>query len=165
MSVPIIKIIYSKGKKHEMIMDKEDEDKIRGYNLNVVQYNKNTTCYAIMSKSIGNYKHESHRVHRIIINCPQGFMVDHINGNGLDNRKVNLRLVTHAQNQQNRRGAQSNSKSGIRGVYKFRNSWRAMIQLNGKVKWSKYFSSKEEAEKAIKKKRKELLPFSEVDKK
>ena len=60
--------------------------------------------------------------------------VDHINGNGLDNRRCNLRLVTHSQNQMNRRGAQANGTSGVRGVSfnKAAGKWVAYIQAEGK---------------------------------
>lgn len=41
------------------------------------------------------------RMHRVVANAPSGLEVDHINGNRLDNRKSNLRIVTHKQNMRN----------------------------------------------------------------
>ena len=61
-------------------------------------------------------------------------MVDHINGNGLDNRKENLRHVTCSVNTQNRnRGPMS--KSGYRGVVQCRDKprWYAKIKVKGKT--------------------------------
>lgn len=55
-------------------------------------------------------------MHRAILNSPKGFDIDHINGNKLDNRKSNLRVCSHSQNQWNR-SKQKNNTSGYKGVY------------------------------------------------
>ena len=61
-------------------------------------------------------------------------IVDHINHNKRDNRKENLREVTHAENARNRKGAMSHSKSKVNGVYwcDTWNRWKASLMLNGK---------------------------------
>lgn len=58
--------------------------------------------------------------------------VDHINGNTLDNRKQNLRIVSNADNLKNRTKLPSNNTSGVIGVRyrKDRNKWYAEIQYN-----------------------------------
>jgi len=56
------------------------------------------------------------KLHRLILNAPPGTPVDHINRDGLDNRKQNLRLVSHSQNQSNRTHNYSN-KVGLKGVW------------------------------------------------
>lgn len=59
-------------------------------------------------------------------------LVDHINGDGLDNRRANLRPATSLQNSMNRR-TRSDSKSGIKGVRQNRSgTWSATIQIDGK---------------------------------
>jgi hypothetical protein len=58
--------------------------------------------------------------------------VDHINGDGLDNRRVNLRPASTAQNARNR-GRQANNTSGFKGVYIRGSRWRAMIQVDGRL--------------------------------
>jgi len=74
-------------------------------------------------------------------------LIDHINGNSLDNRLSNLRLVTTTENQWNVSEALSSSKSGSRGVYFHRQSgkWCASICTNGKHKHLGSFKTKDEA--------------------
>ena len=67
--------------------------------------------YAV-SKSLGR---ENTRLHRLIANPSKGLVVDHINGNTLDNRKAILRVCTTRQNLLNRR-TNRNSPCGFRGV-------------------------------------------------
>ena len=73
-------------------------------------------------------------LHRLIMGVlSDDTIIDHINHNGYDNRKNNLRCCTTSQNNCNR-NPQSNTISGIRGVYydKARSKWRAYIISNGK---------------------------------
>lgn len=83
------------------------------------------------------------RMHRIILGLtdPKIFC-DHINHNGLDNRRENLRVVTNQQNSMNRRGARRGSSSGIRGVtwHKRANKWVARIKISGMYKHLGVFS-------------------------
>jgi hypothetical protein len=101
-------------------------------------------------------------LHRLILGAPKGLVVDHINHNTLDNRKENLRIVTCAQNNQNRSGAQSNSKSGVRGVVwrEDMQKWLVRIRKDGKYYYFGTYSDLEEAAKASMKAIKQLLPYS-----
>lgn len=56
--------------------------------------------------------------------------IDHINGIGSDNRACNLRKATSSQNNQNRRISRRN-KSGIKGVFRVRGTWRVSVGVNG----------------------------------
>lgn len=84
-------------------------------------------------------------MHRLLLGAPDGMEVDHRNGNGLDNRLVNLRLATTAQNAQNRRPKPGRYK-GVslhftsRGV-----SYRAQIYRDGKNRHLGLFSTLEDA--------------------
>lgn len=62
-------------------------------------------------------RHYSHRIAWVLAHgkIPNGMCIDHINGNGLDNRLCNLRVVTLSENQRNRRLAK-NCHFGIHGV-------------------------------------------------
>lgn len=88
-------------------------------------------------------------LHRFILNAPKGLEVDHINGDGLDNRKENLRICNRKQNGKNRKLAKNN-KTGYHGVYycereKRRKRWTATIRINGKKKTIGRFHTKDEA--------------------
>jgi len=68
-------------------------------------------------------------MHRIVIKAPPGVLVDHINNDGLDNRKSNLRLCTNQQNIMNRR--YKVGESGFIGVHPAANKWRTDVVVCG----------------------------------
>lgn len=92
--------------------------------------NWNGYCYAMI-----RHNGKDHRLHRVIMNCFDMKVVDHINHNTLDNRKSNLRICTRQQNQMNMRTSIDN-KSGFKGVCyeKRRKHFRATIRINKKQK-------------------------------
>ncbi len=73
-------------------------------------------------------------MHRQIMNAPKGIEVDHINSNGLDNRRSNLRLANRSENMRNI-CATSRNTSGFKGVtwHKAHSKWQAQITLNRKT--------------------------------
>ena len=77
-------------------------------------------------------------------------VIDHINGNRLDNRIENLRDVTRQQNSWNLQKARRNNKSGYLGVdwKPERSKWRAQIRIDGNKKLIGYFTTAEEASAA-----------------
>lgn len=81
---------------------------------------------------------------------------DHRNGNGLDNRRGNLRIATHAQNNRNRRGC---GKTGFKGVTKFTHCERyfARIKHHGKTVHLGCFGDPAEAARAYDRAAKELF--------
>jgi len=95
--------------------------------------------------AISSMKAKNVRMHRFILNAPVGEIIDHINGNKLDNRRKNLRICTPKENIWNR-----HSKNiGIRHhkYYKGR-VWEAKIGLNYKTIYLGSFYTKKEAQKA-----------------
>lgn len=101
------------------------------------------TSYYIANRNGTDTKSGIIKLHRFITGCPREKVVDHINHDTLDNRKVNLRVCTHFENQQNLR----NCKSGIPGVYLRSNGkWVANISKNNK----RYYFETKIKENAIK---------------
>lgn len=86
-------------------------------------------------------------MHRAILNAPDGIEVDHINGNGLDNRRCNLRLVSSSQNHFNQRKQQRQTSSQYKGVYWHQRDkvWMARIQAFGSDHYIGSFRSEREA--------------------
>jgi hypothetical protein len=96
-------------------------------------------------------------LHRVIMNPPEGYQVDHVSHDTLDLRRSNLRICTHAENIRNR-GAFKNNKSGFKGVHyvKHAKKWLATIQCDGKKEHLGYFDSRLEAYVAYMNRGKEL---------
>lgn len=97
----------------------------------------------------GRGKFKDFPIHRTIMNPPEGMQVDHKDGNTLNNTRENLRLVTSAQNNQNRR-IPINNKAGFKGVsFNLKSSlYVAYIYVNYKRIHLGYFSNKVDAAKA-----------------
>lgn len=66
-------------------------------------------------------------MHRVILGAPKGLLVDHINGDGLDNRRANLRLATHSQNLMNRTTTSSSGFRGVEATGRIKRPWVAII--------------------------------------
>jgi hypothetical protein len=90
------------------------------------------------------------RLHREIMNAPKGLLVDHKNSDTLDNRRANLRLATHSQNQFNKRKTKTKASSQYVGVHfdKSRGQWGARIKHGNKSIWLGRFDSEIDAAKA-----------------
>lgn len=126
------------------VVDDEDYDRLRG-----LKWHYHSSGYAVHG---GNHYRKISKtyMHRLIINAPKNMEVDHINGDGLDNRKENLRIVTKAENAMNRSRSSKNNHSGFKGVsfYKRLNKWQAYINKDRKFIFLGYFDAKIEAAKA-----------------
>jgi hypothetical protein len=127
------------------------------------RWNKGTKSFYVMGNlPTVNGKRGTVYLHRLILEAEPGLVPDHINHDTLNNTRDNLRLLTHAENLQNRTGPQLNCKSGVRGVYWFKphNKWMAKLRLNGKDIFIGYFKDLEKAKLAIEEARKKLMPYS-----
>jgi len=93
------------------------------------------TFYAVRSLTNGkNAPRKNAYMHHLVIDIPPGMYCDHINHNGLDNRKANLRPATGTQNVWHRRKFKKPSRSKYKGIdwSKDVNRWRARIRVNGR---------------------------------
>jgi hypothetical protein len=108
------------------IVDAEDYDRLSKHKWHVLKCHR--TEYA------GSYQDGKYiLMHRVLLNAPAGLLVDHRDGNGLNNRKANLRLCTHQENIYNQR-PRLGATSRFRGVCwrKTRRRYEARIQKDGK---------------------------------
>lgn len=134
----ITKVIFNNTKGMFTIIDTEDYTKIKQFCWFLKE------SYA-KANSKGSVKAHNILIHRIIMSCPSGLVVDHINGDTLDNRKSNLRVCTIAQNTRNK-SRESSSMSGLLGVYFIkRKGWCAKLTVLGKSYFKGYYKTKSEA--------------------
>lgn len=136
---------------YDVLIDDEDYEKVMKYKWYLDGSKENGLYYF----RVNIYEESVHTqflsLHRYLMDCIKGDgkVVDHINGNTLDNRKENLRVCTHAENGRNRKKAKNNT-SGYKGVCfnKNRNKWQSYIKLNSKIIHLGYFSTAELAYEA-----------------
>ena len=110
-----------------------DDDDYKKYNH--LRWHLSDTGYAVRRTN-----GETVRLHRLIVNCPEGLVVDHLNGNKLDCRKSNLRICTQKENAKNHHGTKGYCYD------KSKHKW--MVRYRGKF-FGRY-NSEEEAKRVYK---------------
>jgi len=132
------------------------------YTINTLHWSarRNSNCiYAVRFQNDPGQKPKIISMHReIFFNCspaqlsdfPRSALVDHKNRNTLDNRRDNLRIATHSQNQFNKSKTSQKTSSKFVGVYldKTYHLWAARISHHGKSLWLGRFKSEAEAARA-----------------
>jgi DNA polymerase-1 len=114
-------------------------------------YPNGKTFYAARAATINGIKKRYLPMHRAVLKVPANMFVDHINRNGLDNRKANLRPATHAQNSCNRaKRSNGTCASKYKGVTarSERKSYQAQIRVNGNPIFLGSFRDEVQAAKA-----------------
>lgn len=121
-----------------ILLDAEDEQQF---------LNKSFTCLG--KKRVTESCRPQRAITHLLIKIPVGFEVDHVNHDQHDNRRVNLRLVTHQQNLFNRRSFKQSS-SRFKGVCfnKAKGKWQAAIKFNNESIYLGLFLTEVEAAKA-----------------
>lgn len=137
-----------KDETYEVIVDKEEMQRLIKYKWTVI------TGYA--------HNHSLGRMHRLILKAPKSAQVHHVNGNKIDNRKSNLKLIhisDHSQLHGIEMGLKSNNSSGFKGVsfHKAAKKWSAYVNLNKKRHYLGLFNCPIEAAKAYDEKALELF--------
>ena len=80
-------------------------------------YEPHSKGYRVTFNACKNGKQKTTYLHRLLTGAPLGMVVDHDDHDQLNNRRSsNLKVVTKAENSQNRKGATAKSETGIRGV-------------------------------------------------
>lgn len=124
-------LVYINLKEHNktlyMIIDKEDFDLVSKYKNTWKPNIKNNRVESVVNRIQINGKRYHYKIHNIITNCPKNMVVDHINGNPLDNRRCNLRICTIRENSQNIHI--TNSMTGVRNVTIENGKYR--VRING----------------------------------
>jgi hypothetical protein len=123
---PEKKSVAIKIGEHDVLIDAEDLALVSMFSWYVTD--KDKWKYVHKAPTEGN---PFRSMHRLIMDAPDDKHVDHINGNGLDNRRSNLRLVTNQQNRWNQ-DSHRGSSSKYKGVFfeKRRERWRAEIRFD-----------------------------------
>jgi len=159
--------------KHTIIIDTEDWDKVKEHRwflfgtgrtpyvaTNIPHPDGGWHYYTCQGREKRFRRKTCLSLHHLVMGKPQkGYLTDHINHVGLDNRKENLRFVTRAQNGQNSRSSK-NSRSAYKGVNRAEQNafkkWRAKLKHKGKEIHIGHYACEHEAALAWNKKALEL---------
>lgn len=130
---------------YEAVIDAEDAWLVEGWNWCV---RKKAHCQYAVRMDYEEEKPKQVPLHYHLRAQRSGYVIDHINGDGLDNRRCNLRYATREENLANS-PARKTSKSGIKGVSQMKNGrWRAVIRYRKKLYILGVFDTAEEAKAA-----------------
>lgn len=145
-----------KGEKHVCMADLDDFNKLEqfGYKWHLIWSQTTKSYYAKATKYNGiiNGKpsYETVLMHRFLTDCPKDMTVDHLNYDTLDNRKINMKVVSLDENNKNRQNkANRNTTTGVRNVSysKSNNKYVVQFQINGRNTFMGNFDTLEEAKK------------------
>ncbi len=120
------------------LVDSEDYDRLMQWRW---RPRKPGTVWYVIRTAIINGKEKKFQMHREVMRLEDHELVDHIDRNGLNNTKANLRRCTHLQNQWNK-GVSKNNTSGFKGVSwdNGHKKWQAQIFVKGKtIRLGRYF--------------------------
>ncbi len=134
----------------ETLVDDEDYERLSAFAWYAWRHKKHRTWYAVRN----SHGPTTESLHRAALQAPRAMHVDHIDGNGLNNQRSNLRLCTRSQNAHNA-ALRPDNTSGHKGVYfiKRRQKWAARVMFQGKDHWLGAYNSREEAAEVVREER------------
>jgi len=144
----MIFVIHSKKYgPHKVEIDDEDAERILRYSWSINRNKKRNGESSIQSVRTSKQKDGKRtwlKLHKLII--PDAAIIDHIDGNPLNNRKNNLRVCTQGENTRNAK-TRSDNKTGFKGVTYRKDMlcFRAKIRVNNKLVHLGYFDTAEKA--------------------
>ena len=149
-----IRVYFFNAKDWYTDIDTEDYDKIKRHCWSLDKYTTRDLFYAVTrvkAGEVGVCGKKNVRMHQIILPTEEGFVPEHKDGNGLNNRKSNLRPATNSQNMMNTKLRKDNS-SGHKGISwdTHKKKWHSYLDVGGKRIFSKYFIDKNKAVNARK---------------
>ena len=130
-------------------IDREDLWLVQQHRWYAASHNTHT-WYAVAGTGLPDGRRAWVYMHRLILGLTDpSVLVDHISGDGLDNRRVNLRTCSRSENARNSR-KRVNNTSGFKGVswQKGRGKWKAQISVAGKNRHLGLFNTAAEAHSA-----------------
>ena len=139
---------------NDAIVDIDDFERVNSLGT----WHESDTGYAVI-RSIIDGKKQTLRMHRVIMNCPNGKVVDHLNGNKLDCRKKNLRICTQKENANNLHNARGYCFDKSRGkwVVRYKNKFCGRYATEDEAKRA-YQLAKSGQEYQTRQRQKYMLP-------
>lgn len=127
---------------YEAVIDIADVPLVEGFNWSAMPGRRTMYGY----RKVRTPEQKSIRLHCAILGFAWGGEIDHVDGDGLNNRRSNLRPATRSQNQHNA-GVRADNASGFKGVWwsEWRKKWRAGIRVNHKAHHLGYYDTAAEA--------------------
>lgn len=155
-------ITQQNGTSWAVVVSAQDAERVRAHNWHIVPGKTTTYVAGWLGEGIDRRRHY---LHRFLLGLAHGDKreIDHVNGNGLDNRRTNIRIGTSGLNKQNRSlDGNCNNKSGHRGIRweADRGKWLARCCVDRKEKNLGRFDTIEEALVVLTAYRKEHMPWA-----
>lgn len=142
----VARVILTRGK--VALIDPDDIPLVKGRCWRT-QVDRDGRCYASGTVPGSGHRSKNITMHRLILGAKPGEVVDHINGNGLDNRRANLRICTGRENCWNAGKMRRETSTPFKGVSRIKSGqFKASIMVSGKRYFLGLFVTADDAARA-----------------